>query len=283
MNVPFALAIAALVLLWVPRDEPVVENRSRLLDEVDLAGIALFTAFLLSLMIFLLNLDHPNWLALLAAVIFGACLVLHSLRRRQPFIDVRMLAHNRALSVTYLRAGLMLMMVYCILYGFAQWLESAAGFSEKEAGLITMPMSILAAITSLVGTKKGSVCVPFLISIGSGIAGCVCLMALNSWTPAWLIAIAVIFFAAPQGMFATATQTAVYMQARAEEIGTAAGLQRTAQYLGAIVATSLLGLVYGHHATDPGLHRLAFVMGALSIALFVYTIFDRTLPRSSDN
>ncbi|MFK0166912.1 MFS transporter [Rhizobium sp. NPDC090279] len=277
VNVPLALGTMILVILWTPKDERPIENLGRLLDEVDLLGIGLFIGFLLSLMIFMMNLEHPVWLALPVSIVFCVGLVMHSKRRKKPFIDVRMLARNRALAITYLRAGLMLMMVYCVLYGFAQWLESGAGFTEKEAGLITVPMSIVAAVTSLIGTRTKGIRAPFLISFGSALLGCVSLLLLSSSTPAWLIAIAVVFFAAPQGMFSTATQAAVYMQAPAEEIGTAAGLQRTAQYIGAIAATSLLAFVYGQHATDHGLHSLAIVMAVLSAVLFVWTIFDRTI------
>jgi MFS family permease len=283
VNAPLAMGTMVLVLLWVPKDERPMANLPVLLEELDLAGIGWFTAFLLSLMIFVMNIHHPSWIALPIAAVACAGLIVHSLRRKQPFIDVRMLARNRPLLFTYLRAGAVLMMVYCILYGFAQWLESAAGFSEKRAGLITIPMSIIAAISAVVGTRSKSIRTPFLISIGSGLVGCVALLLLNSSTPAWLIASAVIFFAAPQGMFSTATQAAVYTQAPAEEIGTAAGLQRTAQYLGAIAATSLLGLVYGQHATDQGLHRLALTMGVLSGVLFVATVFDPTISRSSSD
>jgi len=204
-------------------------------------------------------------------------LVWHSLKRKQPFIGVRMLARNRPLVTTYLRAGTMLMMVYCMLYGFAQWLESAAGYSSTKAGLVTIPMSIVAAASSLMGTRTKSIRTPFLISIGSALLGCAALLLVNSQTPAWMIALAAVFFGAPQGMFSTATQAAIYTQAPPEEIGTAAGLQRTAQYVGAIAATSLLALVFGQHATDHGLHSLAWVMGALSTILFVSTVFDRTL------
>jgi hypothetical protein len=44
------------------------------------------------------------------------------------------------------------------------------------------------------------------------------------------------FFGLPQGTFSTATQAAIYIQAPAEQIGAAAGLQLTAQYIGAIAA-----------------------------------------------
>ena len=54
----------------------------------------------------------------------------------------------------------------------------------------------------------------------------------------------------PTGLTSTATQAAVYIQAPAAEIGTASGLERTATYIGAITSTSLLGIMYGQHATD---------------------------------
>jgi hypothetical protein len=70
----------------------------------------------------------------------------------------------------------------------------------------------------------------------------------------------------------------VYIQAPAEEIGTAAGLQRTAMYVGAMAAASLLAMTYGERATDHGLHSLAAAMGILSALLFIATLFDPTIP-----
>ena len=80
-------------------------------------------------MLFLMNLDRPMWLVLSVAAVFCVALVIHSLRRKQPFINVRMLVRNRPLTVTYLRIAAILLIVYCILYGFAQWLEAGVGFS----------------------------------------------------------------------------------------------------------------------------------------------------------
>jgi len=85
-------------------------------------------------------------------------------------------------------------------------------------------------------------------------------------------------FGLPQGICSNANQAAVYVQAPHEEVGTAAGLLRTSQYVGAIVASSLLGLLFGKHPTDHGMHTLAWVIVVLSAALVIATVADRTLP-----
>jgi MFS family permease len=136
-------------------------------------------------------------------------------------------------------------------------------------------MSALAAVAS----RARSIRTPFIIGTAAALIGCLCLFLINHQTPVWMIAAAVMFFGLPTGLTSTATQAAVYIQAPLDEIGTASGLQRTATHIGAITSTSLLGLMYGHHATDHGLHRLAIVIGVLSTVLLVGTIFDRTLPR----
>lgn len=281
INLPLAAVTAALTLMWVPKDDPLPRNWRHLIHEIDLMGITLFVAFLLSLMIFLMNLGHPPWWTLPIAAGFALWLTIHSRRRRQPFIDVRMLARNAPLSVTYLRAGLVAMITYCVLYGFGQWLESGAHYTAAQAGLFTLPMSAVAAVSSFTGARTKGIRTPFVIAIGSAVIGCAGLWFVDATSAVWWIAAAVIFFGPPQGMFSTATQAAIYMQAPASEIGTAAGLQRTASYIGAIAATSLLGLLYGARATDGGLHSLALVMGAVTAALFVFTLFDRTLPRAT--
>ncbi|MBV9237638.1 MAG: MFS transporter, partial [Xanthobacteraceae bacterium] len=254
---------------------------TRLSEDIDLVGIALFAAFLLSLMTFLMKLKGgPLWFALAGAVVFGPALVVHSLRRQQPFIDVRMLARNRPLTMTYLRAAAVAIIVFSVYYGFAQWLQSAAGFSSVAAGLVTLPMSLVAAGSSLTGVRTRDLRVPFLISTGAGLAGCISLLFVHSGSPVWMVSAAITIFGLPLGAFNTATQAAVYLQAPAEEIGTAAGLQRTAQFIGAIVAASVLASIYGQRASDHSLHSLAMVTSALGAILFIITLFDRTIPRA---
>jgi MFS family permease len=280
INVPLALIAALSILIWTPHDRAPAHTFARLMKDIDLPGIALFAAFLLSLMAFLMNLKNgPLWLALAGSVVFGAALVWHSLRRPQPFLDVRMLARNWPLTMTYLRAAAIAIIVFSVYYGFAQWLQSAVGYSSAGAGLVTLPMSVMAAAASLTGARTKGLRGPFLVSVGAALAGNLGLLFVDGASPLWMIVTAITLFGVTLGTFSFATQAAVYIQAPAEEIGTAAGLQRTAQYIGAIAAASLLASIYGERASDHGLHSLAAVAGALSAILFIVTLFDRTLAR----
>jgi len=279
VNVPLAILTGCLVVLWVPQDTPRKSTLTQLIQEVDLLGVALFSIALISLMIFLMNLDHPLWWTLPISAVFWTVFVAHSRNRSQPFIDVRMLANNLPLTITYLRIMLFLMITYCILYGFAQWLETSAHYSASEAGLVTLPMSILAGVCSLLAARTKSFRYPFIIAAIGGLIGCACLIFLHSNSPTWFIALAAMFFGVPMGMTSTATQAAIYVQAPASEIGTAAGLQRTFSYVGAIFSASLLGLVFGHQPSDSGMHTLAVAMAGITGVLLIFTLFDRTLPK----
>lgn len=280
VNLPLAILTIVLIVLWVPKDPLTQGSFSQLVKEVDLVGIGCFSVFLVGLMTFLMNVAHPKWWALVLSLVFGIWLVVHSLRRSHPFLNVRLLARNRPLTVTYIRMFVVSMVTYSIFYGFAQWLESSVGLTSAQAGLVTMPMSVVAAISSLTGVRTKGLRVPFVLCIGAAVVGCLALFLVGNTSPIWIIAGALAFFGVTQGLFSTATQAAIYLQAPADQIGAAAGLQRTAGYVGAVVAASLLGLMYGQRATDLGLHGLVLVLGVLCLILFAATVLDRTIPKS---
>lgn len=204
VNVPLALGIAALVLLWVPKDAPGGAGIKRLLSDLDLPGMVLFTVFLLSLMFFLLNVEHPQWIALLISIVDGYALIRYSTRREQPFIDIRMLMNNRPLVLTYARVTAVMLVAYAFVYGFGQWLETGPHLSSTDAGLAMLPMAAAGAASTFLGRRTAGLRTPFLISIGCALIGCACMTVVTSSTPVWAIALTGIFFGPPQGMFATA-------------------------------------------------------------------------------
>ncbi|SEG13208.1 Predicted arabinose efflux permease, MFS family [Actinacidiphila yanglinensis] len=287
VNLPLALVGFVLALLWLPRTPAPAKDRaagtagaSASTGGIDPVGIALFAALLTALMLFLMRLDAPPWPLLPVAAVLGGVLTWWELRRRAPFLDLRMLARNRPLSLTYLRHGMTYLVVYCVMYGYAQWLEEAHGYSSAAAGLLLLPMSVAAMITSLLGARTKGIRAPLTVAAILLVAGSGVLLLSGHTTPAVALGAAGALFGLPQGLTSTGNQAAVYAQAPPGETGSAAGLQRTSQYLGAITAASLIGLFYGQRATDAGLHEMALTSAVLGVAVLALTVADRSLRRT---
>ncbi|MFG2287146.1 MFS transporter [Streptomyces sp. NPDC048595] len=185
-----------------------------------------------------------------------------------------------ALVRTYLRQGLTYLVIYCVLYGFSEWLEQAHGYSPFHAGLVMLPMSVAAACCSLAGARTKGIRAPLTVAALSLAAGSAVFLLLAGSSPLVALLCAGALFGIPQGLASTGNQAAVYAQAPPDGMGAAAGLQRTSQYLGAIIAAGLIGLVYGQGASDSGLHEIALIGAALALPLLALTLADRALrPR----
>jgi MFS family permease len=278
VNVPLAAIGIVLCLLFVDVDAPGDFDTAE--ASIDVIGIALFTSTVVFLMVFVMGLKTaPRWWLLLAGVGSFAALLAHSRRTAvsQPFLDLRMLAANRALSATYARFALTCVLSYVIFYGFAQWLEDALGYTAMEAGVATLPLCVTAAVSSLVGARTTTLRGPLAVAAFAPLAGCVGLFFLGDHASRLAIGAVGVVFGVGQGMGFVANQAAVYEQAPASAVGTAAGLQRTAGYLGAVGASSLLGFFYGRRASTAGLHSLALTMLVLSALLCAVTLLDPSL------
>ena len=81
----------------------------------------------------------------------------------------------------------------------------------------------------------------------------------------------------PRNDYALALQNAVYRQADPAAVGASAGLLRTFGYLGAIVSSTVQGLVFGDTADTDGLHELAVFLVVASVVFLLVNVFDRSL------
>lgn len=273
VNIPLAAASLIFALMWVPKDDQKKLRR----EPIDVTGIVLFSAMLLALLLYVMSpgLDDLYLLGISAvlAVAFGR----HELRAAKPFIDLRMLAGNAPLLRTYLRQALAFLVVYSIIYGYVQWLESARGMSESRAGELLLPMSAMAVIASALSGKPTHIKARLIGNSMALLVGSALLLfvGLHTWIAA-LVGLAMVF-GVGQGLTGVTNQTALYGQVPAEVMGTASGLFRTAQYLGAIAASALIALCFGAHADSAGLHRLAWVLAGVSAVLLTVTLADRSL------
>ncbi|GAB3422684.1 MFS transporter [Flindersiella endophytica] len=287
VNVPIALLGIVLALSWLPRDTRHARDATtgvrETLKGLDLTGVALFSAAITALLLFLMRLrPDPPYLLLGLAAALTIVLVMWELRHRSPFIDVRMLRTHGALTATYLRHAVTFFAIYCMLYGFTQWLEEARGLSSTVAGLLTMPMPVVAALSSTLISRGGRVRTRQALLIGTVgmVAGALALLTASSTTPVVALVVIAMLFGLPNGLNVFGNQAALYQQAPADRIGVASGLFRTFQYIGAILSASLIGLTYGARATDGALHEVAFALAGLGVLLLLSVLLGRGLrPR----
>ncbi|WP_137845014.1 MFS transporter [Microbacterium sp. 2FI] len=280
VNVPLAVIALVAVLRWVDRDPPRTPRPPRaLLAELDLPGIALFGATTAGLLLFLVDLESPRWWLLGATAALGILLIVWERRSSSPLIDVRFLASAPPLARTYLRQLLTGLAVFTAFYGLSQWMGATAGLGAAAIGVILLPLSVVSVVLARLVSVRGWVRGALIGGAIGLIAAGGMLLLVHAEAPALvasLVAVAVVYGIA-YGLTTVATQTAMYIQSPADQIGTAAGLLRTSNYLGAIFSASVIAVTFGDVPTNAGLHAQGWVVAALGAALLLLT-FDRRLP-----
>jgi MFS family permease len=282
VNVPLALVTLAMAAIWIPKDQRPDEARTakEIAQRIDLAGIAGFGGALAALLVFLMSLPNPDWIALAIAALAGAALVTWELREITPFFDIRLLGRNLALTRTYVRYAVLCLCLYTVLYGVTQWLQAGRGMSALEAGLIQLPMSAVSGFIARPVSSKNLLRTPLIITAVACLAGAAGALLLTHGSPVAAIAVDTLLFGVAMGAGTSANQTALYTQVPAEQIGTASGLLRTWGYLGSIASSAILSITFHNGVSDHGLHVIAVVMITVSALSAILTIADRRLMRT---
>lgn len=271
VNVPFSAICLVLGARRLPRTDPDTTTR------IDYAGIALFAATLVTALLFLM--DPGQWYLLIAAAAAAGGFVRRELTVGAPFLDLRLLGGNRPLLATYLRQVLAYTVAYSFTYGFVQWLEEGRGLSAAVAGLVVLPMSAVAILTSTIAGRRSEIRGKLMVGGIVLIAACAALTIVGSHTAVWLLVILGVLTGVPQGLNGLANQNALYRQADPERMGTAAGLLRTFMYLGAMLSSAAVAVTFTDGALTSGLHQLAMFMLVCAVLLLAVTAVDRSLRK----
>lgn len=283
VNIPFALVAFVMAALWIPKDGPIVGAKTvrAIASRIDITGIGLFAATITALMVFVFSWPRPEWIVFGLAVALGVLLIWWELRAKHPFIDVRMLAANLALTRTYARFASMTLCIYTVLYGLTEWISAARGTSALEAGLLILPMSAVSALVVGPVSKRNLVRGPLIVAAGSSVVASIGVLLLTTSTSIIWILLITLVFGVTMGTMASSNQTALYMQVTSDQIGTASGLLRTFGYIGSIASSALIGVVFHTKVSDKGLHQVAGIMIVVSVIALIMTIADRRLKVNS--
>ncbi|MFP3465842.1 MFS transporter [Leifsonia sp. SIMBA_070] len=280
VNVPLAVLTFFGVSLFAPRDaERERTPLGRTLAESDIPGILLFIATLTSLLVFLLDLHpQPLWWLLPVCVIAAGLFVWRELRTAHPFLDLRLLAANRRLLMVYLCFAIFNVVYYSAFFGLPQYLQTHDGYSAGVAGLLMFPLAaVTIVVTPLAARAIESVGLrPTLISGAIALVIGAALLGVAALTPApWAVLLLTAALGIPYCIVSIAMNQALYSSARPEDSGVAAGIFQTSRYVGAIVATTLLGLLFSGGTTASSWLTAVAVATGLAVVHLALLVFVR--------
>ena len=168
-----------------------------------------------------------------------------------------------------------------VLYGLTQWAEAVRGLSESASGLLLLPMTLVSAVVISPVSRRNLIRGPLVAAALMCLAGSAGVLLLTSSSWIGLFVAVTVVFGISMGAASAGNQTALYDQAPAQQLGSAAGLLRTFAYMGSIASSAVTGIVFHTHVTDHGLHLIAWIMVGISAALIIMTVADSSLsPRS---
>lgn len=279
INIPLGIVGIIATLCWIPADhKPLRHNTTSVVTALDPLGIALFAATMTALLAALSELTSPNWWLVGGLLTLLSALGWWETRAKQPFIDVKMLARNRPLVRTYLRNGATLTATYCVLYGLSQWMEQSRGLSPATVGLLLLPMTAVGAVVSAIVARRNWIRGPLILTGVTILIGAAILATVSGSSSLLVLAGVSVVFGLTTGLSGIGNQSALYQQSATDDIAVAAGLLRTSNYVGAIFASSVIGIAFGSSATDAGLQLIAIIFAVLGAVVVLLTSFDRAIP-----
>ncbi len=244
---------------------------------LDVPGVALFTAALLTLMVLLMNPDRGRLWLLPVGVIAWLLLAGRELRSPDPFIDLRVLAGNGPLVATYIRQLLASTVSYAFLYGYTQWLEAGRGLNASQTGALMVPMFLTSMLVTAVTGRSKAVRLKLLGGGAMQFVAAAVLSRLSPSSPFTLLVPLGLIVGVPQGVLGLANQTALYYQADPARVGASSGLLRTFMYLGAIVAAAANAAAFAHGVSSAGLHDLAYFLMLVAVVFIALSASDHSL------
>ncbi|WP_166352717.1 MFS transporter [Phytoactinopolyspora limicola] len=282
VNVPITLVGIVLAARILPR---VATNAGPRLGvrELDLPGIALTTIALSTLIVLVLSLaEEPHWWLLPVVAAAFALLIWREFAVDEPFMDIRGLVTNRALGVVLVQQGGINLVFYCVFFGLPMWLEHVRGFGPEAVGLLVLPMTVLSIVViplTVRAIRRHGPARTLVLGVGLLFLATLAVQVLGDTTPVLVLLGIAVLLGIPNGVNHLGLQTMLYAAAPPDRAGAVAGLFQTFRYLGAISATSVLGVILERDLSSRGMHHVGFVMTGVAAVLLVLTVAITFRPR----
>ncbi|MCK2239980.1 MULTISPECIES: MFS transporter [unclassified Crossiella] len=272
VTLPLLAAASVAVFTLVPAEQATAQ-RTGAWQKLDLPGMLIVACTITMAMILVLHAPALPWLVWAGALGQVALLVWWTRRAEVPFLRPALIA-DPVLSLTFVRNAAFYAAYYLIFYGIPLWLAARA-VSAVHIGLVMLPLAAMTALTAAIAARAVRRRGPeHVVRVGStallltGLAICV-VVAKPDIDVAALVVLAGLC-GIPAGCLSIGHQAHTSDAAPSEDAGAAAGLLRSAQYVGAVTAAAclpLLGLDAGGDAAATGLGWVVAGVGLVLMAL----------------
>ncbi|WP_020617079.1 MFS transporter [Paenibacillus daejeonensis] len=279
INFPFILLSVILGWRVMPRDRQ--QDRGQR-QPLDIPGMVWFGLLITVGIVFLLTLQRgPYYFLLAAAVLLIIGFYRYEGGRAHPFIDMRFLKSNPEVCVVYVQFILVNSVFYSVMFSLPSYLQEVRQFDSQTVGIVMLSVAglgiVIAPLAGLWIDRAGSR-LPLLVGTFSLIGGSALMLSLSGDTSALWIFFVLSMVGFSNGFQNIGLQTALYSLVSKRETGLASGLFMTSRFLGTLLSSALLGLVFSAGMTTERLHQMAWACTVISLCLLLLTL---RMPRKA--
>ncbi|WP_434813652.1 MFS transporter [Bacillus halotolerans] len=273
VNLPFIILSFLLGMYMFPKDQKKGVGIRTVIRQLDVPGILLFAGGIILLLSFLLSFStSPHASEGVIGVILLVAFIWRELKTDKPFIDVRLFKTQRSLSAVYVQFILLNVFFYCLFFGLPSYFQDEMHLSVQTSGLFMLFMSGMSIAVSPITGKwidRSGVIKPILAGALLMTAGAVLLTVFFISVPVIGKGLILSLLGIGYGLGNVALQAAMLKTSPSDMVGTTSGLFQTCRYLGSILSSVILGLLFGKEITAAHFD----IMGMILIAVGALSLF----------
>jgi EmrB/QacA subfamily drug resistance transporter len=244
---------------------------------IDLPGLGLLAAFLVSLLLGLRGLERggPEVVAILAAPILLAAFVLVERRTEHPAVDPGLFA-SRPFAAAVIGVFGTTVILHGALVLVPLLVERIQGGDAQTSGFVLLGISALGAIAAPIGGRRSDVVgrrQPAVIGTVASAVGLAALWLVAPQASTLMLGLLLALVGFGMGMAGSPRQTAALETIEPERVGMAAGTYLTGRYIGGALGATLAGGVLGGTVTPGGVSTGFGILAVVAVGVVVSSLF----------
>jgi len=276
--VPVAI-FAAVAVGAVVRPGPVepATDRHVVPRPIDLPGLGVLAAFLVSLLLGLRGLEGggPEVVAILAAPVLLALFVFIELRTEHPAVDPRLFA-SRSFAAAVVGVFGTTVILHATLVLVPLLVERIQGGDAQTSGFVLLGISALGAIAAPIGGRRSDIVgrrQPAVIGTVASLVGLAALWLVAPQASTLVLGLLLALVGFGMGMAGSPRQTAALETIEPARVGMAAGTYFTGRYIGGALGATLAGAVLGGTVTPAGVSTGFGILTVVAVGVAAASLF----------